>query len=412
MSSRKLRIAVVSNSAWNLFNFRLNLIRCLQAAGHTVVAVAPSDRFGAKLELEGITFRPVAIAAHGVNPLAELRAVWQLGTVFRREAVDLVLSYTPKGNLYSALACVAVGVRFVPNVSGLGRAFIRRSPITWMALALYRLTFPRAHHVFFQNFDDMNVFVKAKLVHIKNAERLPGSGVDLARFQPIEGWPQGSSDAPVFLLVARMLWDKGVGEYVTAARTLRASYPRANFRLLGDLASSNPSAIPKEQVDAWVKEGLITYLGSTEDVRPFVAEADCIVLPSYREGVPRVLLEAAAMARPVITTDAPGCRDAVVDGETGFLCRPRDGADLAAKMRLFLDLPLDQRHLMGRRGREMVQRGFDELFVLDRYRRLVATFAVGGQPEAGWAHRMPASTPDVEVINARRDVAAATVDRY
>jgi len=388
-----LRIAVVSNSAWNLFNFRLNLIHCLQAAGHTVIAVAPSDKFAAKLESAGVPFKAVPISASGVNPVREMRSVCGLGAVFKRESIDLVLSYTPKGNLYSALACVALGVRFVPNVSGLGRAFIKRSLVTWTALALYRLTFRRAHHVFFQNLDDMRAFVDAKLVHAKSAERLPGSGVDLARFQPTQSPPNAKIDSPIFLLVARMLWDKGVGEYVIAARTLRASYPQASFRLLGDVATANPSAIPREQMDAWVEEGLITYLGSTEDVRPFVAEADCVVLPSYREGVPRVLLEAAAMARPVITTDAPGCRDAVVDGETGFICRPRDGVDLAAKMNAFLALPLHQRHLMGHRGRDMVQRRFDEQFVLDRYTRLVASLAIRRKPEARRAHTPPVPAP-------------------
>ena len=411
MTAPGLRIAVVSNSAWYLFNFRLNLIHCLQAAGHTVVAVAASDKFAAKLELAGVPFRGVPISAGGVNPLTETRAVCGLGAVFKRESIDLVLSYTPKGNLYSALACVALGVRFVPNVSGLGRAFIRRSLVTWTALALYRLTFPRAHHVFFQNLDDMRVFIDAKLVHAKSAERLPGSGVDLTRFRPTESPANSKTDSPIFLLVARMLWDKGIGEYVIAARTLRASYPQASFRLLGDVATANPSAIPRDQMDAWVKEGLITYLGSTEDVRPFVAEADCVVLPSYREGVPRVLLEAAAMARPVITTDAPGCRDAVVDGETGFICRPRDGADLAAKMTAFLALPLDQRQRMGHRGRDMVQRCFDERVVLDRYTRLVAALANRRQPEPRQAQHLPAATAKVEGRDAR-SVAAGAIDRH
>lgn len=370
-----LRIAVVSNTAWSLFNFRLNLIHQLQAAGHTVVGVAPSDAFADKLRAAAVEFEPVPISTSGINPLTELLSVARLRSVFKRQGIDLVLSYTPKGNLYAALACMALGVPFVPNVSGLGRAFIRRSPVTWTALGLYRLTFRRAHRVFFQNLDDLEIFVRAKLVDPAKAERLPGSGVDLVRFRPQPAAPNPAVDAPVFLLVARMLWDKGVGEYVNAARMVRQRFPNARFVLLGGLAGGNPSAIPGRQVDAWVKEGVVTYLGSTEDVRPYLAQADCVVLPSYREGVPRVLLEAAAMALPLITTDAPGCRDAVRHGETGFICNPRNADDLAQKMHSFMALTCDQRQAMGRRGRAFVEQNFDEQLVLDRYHHLVAAFA-------------------------------------
>jgi glycosyltransferase involved in cell wall biosynthesis len=378
MNTQGLRIAIVSNTAWNLFNFRLNLIHKLQAAGHTVTAVAPTDKYADKLKSAGVAFESVPISASGVNPLAELLSVWRLRAAFKRQRVDLVLSYTPKGNLYSALACMALGLPFVPNVSGLGRAFIRRSPVTWLALALYRLTFRRAHHVFFQNLDDMGAFLRANLVRTDQAERLPGSGVDLVRFtaKPMDA---EAGEAPTFLLVARMLWDKGIGEYIAAARLVKAGFPAATFRLLGGLVSDNPSAISKQQVDAWVKEGVVTYLGSTDDVRPYLADADCVVLPSYREGVPRVLLEAAAMARPLIATDAPGCRDAVLDGKTGFICRPRNAEDLADKMHAFVALTGEQRHTMGHTGRAFVEQHFDEQVVLDRYHHLVAAFATAKQ---------------------------------
>lgn len=369
-----LRIAVVSNTAWYLFNFRLNLMLALQAAGHTVIAVAPPDGYSDRLRVAGVEFEPVRITGGGVNPVTELLSVLRLRSLFRRQRVNLVLSYTPKGNLYSALGCIELGLPFLPNVSGLGRAFIRRSPITWVAQTLYRLTFRRAHRVFFQNPDDMAVFVQTGLVRPEDAERLPGSGVDLVRFSAAP-LPINPDDAPAFLLVARMLWDKGVGEYVAAAREVRKVHPRATFRLLGFMASDNPSAIPWEQVNAWVMEGVVTYLGPTDDVRPYLADADCVVLPSYREGVPRVLLEAAAMARPVITTDAPGCREAVVDGETGYVCRTADAGDLAAKMLAFIAESTEVRLAMGQRGRAFVERHFDEHAVLDRYLKTVAVIA-------------------------------------
>ena len=365
---------MVSNTAWYLFNFRLNLMQALTGAGHTVLAVAPLDAYANRIRAAGISFEPVLISGAGTNPLHELTSVVGLRALFKREKVDLVLSYTPKGNLYSALACMTVGIPFLPNVSGLGRAFIRRSPVTWVAQALYRLTFRRAYRVFFQNPDDMAFFVNAGLVRTEHAELLPGSGVDLVRFASA-ALPFNAVDAPAFLLVARMLWDKGVGEYVDAAREIRRVFPRANFRLLGFMASDNPSAIAWEQVNAWVLEGVVTYLGPTDDVRPYFADADCVVLPSYREGVPRVLLEAAAMARPVITTDAPGCREAVIDGETGYLCRSADAKDLETKLLRFIALSSGDRHAMGRNGRAFVERNFDEQAVLDRYLKTVAVIA-------------------------------------
>ncbi len=389
-----LRIAVVSNTAWNLFNFRLNVIKALEAAGHVVVAVAPADAYADRIRAAGIHYEDVPISGGGTNPWTELRSIVRLHCLLRREGIELVLSYTPKGNLYSALACIALRIPFVPNVSGLGRAFIRKSPVTWVAQGLYRLTFRRAHRVLFQNEDDQSIFLRAKLVRQEQAERLPGSGVDLVRFSPNPAACNPTADAPVFLLVARMLWDKGVGEYVAAARMVKAMFPKANFQLLGSLASDNPSGISREQVDEWMKEGVITYLGTTDDVRPLLARADCVVLPSYREGVPRALLEAAAMARPLICTDAPGCRDAVVNGDTGFMCRPRDAHDLARSIKRFLALTVAERRTMGERGRAFVEQHFDEKMVVDRYLHVVRgvanrqqiTDSVGGplvQPRIG-----------------------------
>ena len=383
-----MRVAVISNTAWYLWNFRLNLIRALQAAGHEVVAVASPDAHADRLRNAGIAFEPVRISGSGTNPVTELRSVLALRGVLRRRGVELVLSYTPKGNLYSALAGLSCGVAFVPNVSGLGRAFIRRSAVTMVAQALYRLTFSRAPRVFFQNHEDLNVFVCAGLARAEQCERLPGSGVDLQRFT-LTPLPARAVDAPVFLLVARLMWDKGTGEYVEAARQVRAVYPQARFRLLGFVDVANPSAIPRVQVQSWVEEGVVEYLGPTDDVRPFLADADCVVLPSYREGVPRTLLEAAAMGRPIITTDAPGCRDTVIDGHSGLLCRPADAADLTEKLLRFIALPHPARQAMGQAGRALMERSFSEQLVLDRYLRLVEDIGAQGQAAAVTAQLNP-----------------------
>lgn len=346
-------------------------MRALQTKGYTVIAIAPEDIYSARIRAAGIACEAVPISGRSMNPLTEAISVIRLWRVLGRLHIDLVLSYTPKGNLYSGLASIARAVSFVPNVSGLGRAFTRKSFGTFAARALYKLTFWRARKVFFQNMDDMAVFIDKGLVRATQSERLPGSGVDLTRFRPAQPVHR-ELGCVVFLLVARMLWDKGVGEYVEAGRKVRLVYPKVRFQLLGFLDVANPSAISRQQMDDWVAEGVVEYLGQTDDVRPLLLQADCVVLPScYREGVPRSLLEAAASARPLITTDAPGCRDTVVDGESGYLCRPGDAADLADKMFRFIDLAPQTRKAMGQVSRSHAERHFDERLVISRYLTLV-----------------------------------------
>lgn len=365
-----MRIGFVTNTAWNLVNFRLGLMRSLQNLGHQVVALAPADQYSELLRAEGFEFLEVPMDGQSVSPLTEARTILRLARALRAGKVDAVFSYTPKGNLYTALACMGLRRMFVPTVSGLGRVFIRPSLVTHVVSALYRLTFRRAEFALFQNPADLDLFVAKKFVHKEQARQVAGSGIDTAYFRPCPV-PQRPADAPVFLLVARMLWDKGIGEFVKAARLVRARYPKARFQLLGFLDVANPSSIPKTVLNGWVHEGVIEYLGSADDVRNAIAEADCVVLPSYREGIPRSLLEAAAMARPVIATHVPGCRDVLVAGHTGLLCEAASESSLAETMLDFMALTREQRRAMGQAGRAFVESRFDEKIVHSTYRHIV-----------------------------------------
>jgi glycosyltransferase involved in cell wall biosynthesis len=374
-----MRIAVVANTSWYLFNFRLNLMRALEKAGHRVVAVGPADAYVERIVAEGLRHVAVPFSGVGVNPLREFRTVSGLTRVFREDRIEAVLSYTPKGNIYSGLACITRGIPLLPNVSGLGRVFNRPSALTVLVKVLYRLALRRSPTVFFQNDEDLGLFVGAGIVIRSRAERISGSGVDLWRFSPMPVTAQDKPGAVVFLLVARLLWEKGIGEFIEAARLVREQCPKARFQLLGFFDVENQTSIPRSTVDTWAAEGLIEYLGTTDDVRTFLAAADCVVLPSYREGIPRSLLEAAAMGRFVIATNAPGCRDTVDDGITGLLCKPRDAVDLADKMLRFLALDQASRTAMGEAGRRKMEREFDERIVINRYLAVVDAIAANGK---------------------------------
>ncbi len=372
-----MKIAVVANTAWYLYNFRRSLMAALQQDGHHVLAVGGEGPLAQRLREQGFEHHAVPFSGAGTNPWRELATVLALRRVLRREGVDMVLSYTPKGNLYAALAGRGLALAQVMNISGLGRAATSPSLASRVVDRLYRHTVARAAWVFFQNEDDRQLFVERRYVPQARTSRLPGSGVNLGAFTP-SPLPSAQAGTCVFLMVARLLWDKGVGEYVEAAHSLRAQWPRARFQLLGPLDASSRSGVPRVKLDAWVTEGVVEYLGETDDIPPCLQAADCVVLPSsYREGVPRSLLEAAASARPVITTDSVGCRDAVDAGVTGLLCAPRDSADLARQMHTMLQMQPHERLRMGLAGRQKMEREFDERFVIDAYCAQIAALRRG-----------------------------------
>lgn len=368
------KVMIFSNTAWYLANFRSNLIRALLLRGYEVVAVAPADEHVQRIEALGCRFLPVKMANASTNPFSDILLSLQLLIIFIREQPSVFLGYTVKPNVYGGLIARLLSVPAVNNIAGLGTAFISENWITRVVEGLYRFGLEKAVKVFFQNSDDLELFLERGLVRKERIDLIPGSGVDINWFSPAYRPPKienGSSsmskDCVVFLLPARLLWDKGVGEFVTAARKLVSEGARAEFQLLGFLDAKNRTAISQAQIDAWVSEGVVSYLGVMTDVRPAIAQADCVVLPSYREGVPRSLLEAASMGKPLITTDAIGCREVVDDGVTGLLCMLKSSEDLAAKMKLFLTMSPDSRRLMGHHGREKILKEFDERIVIDRY---------------------------------------------
>ena len=362
------RVVLISNTAWNIANFRLGLIKHLMLAGYEVIAVAPSDEYVAAIEESGCRFVSLPMDNKGTNLVSDFVLFCRFIFLFWSIKPKVFLGYTIKPNIYGSLASRLLGIKTINNVTGLGTAFIRENWLTRIVVVLYRLGLAGAHKVFFQNRDDCTMFISKGLVRPDVTEIIPGSGVDTARFASApETLPCAEPRPFRFLLSARLLWDKGVGEFVEAARGILAKRQDVEFQILGFWDVKNPTAISRQQVDAWEHEGIIHYLGEVADVRSMIAQADCVVLPSYREGTPRSLLEAASMGKPLITTDAVGCRDVVDDGITGYLCRSRDAADLMNKMDKMLSLPFEQRLEMGRKGRNKMIAQFDEQIVINKY---------------------------------------------
>ncbi len=366
-----MRVALVINTSWNIWNFRAGLVRALQAAGHEVLAIAPPDDYSARLETElGCRYVPVRMENKGTNPAKDAQLTRRFYKIYRREKPDVVLHYTIKPNIYGTLAARLAGVPSINNVSGLGTVFLVPNLVSRVALGLYRVAFRYPRQVFFQNADDRRLFVQRGLVRAAIAGLLPGSGVDTARFRPAAAF--GRNAPFVFLMVARVLYEKGIEEYFEAARLVRQAVPGTRVQLLGALDEAGGVGVPRATFEGWLAAGDIEYLGRSDDVAAHLHRADCVVLPSYREGTPKTLLEAAACGKPLVTTDVPGCRDTVLDGQSGYLCQVRSGPDLAAKMLRMLHLPAAELEQMGRAGRRLAETRFDEQLVFAQYLQAVA----------------------------------------
>ncbi|NPV85257.1 MAG: glycosyltransferase family 4 protein [Anaerolineae bacterium] len=354
-----MKIILFANTDWYLYNFRLPLGETLRSRGHEVIFLSPPGAHGQRLEAQGFRWVAFPLSRRGTNPLTELATIWALFRFYKKQKPDIVHHFTIKCVIYGSLAARLAGVKTIVNsITGLGYVFIQNTAqarlLRLAARQLYRLAL-RGTHIIFQNPDDMALFQKYGLVQSSLSTALiQGSGVDIERFVPtVEA--QGT---PLIILPGRMLYAKGVAEFVEAARILHGEGIKARFALVGncDLESS-PDAVPLQQLQAWQREGHVEWLGWQEDMTSIYASAHVICLPSYREGLPRALIEAAACGRAVVASDVPGCREVVQDGESGLLVPAQDAQALAGAIRRLLD-DTELRLRMGRRGREIAEQRF------------------------------------------------------
>ena len=366
-----MKIAVVLNTSWNIYNFRKGLITSLMDKGNEVITIAPKDQFTYKLMDMGCKHIPVKMDSRGASPLKDFLLVLELYLIYKKVRPDVILHYTIKPNIYGTIAASLLGIPVINNVCGLGTMFLKDNLVSRVAITLYRIAFRFPKKIFFQNEDDKKLFVKKRIVSKKICGILPGSGINTNEFVPSK--KKHSGQQFTFLLISRLIYDKGILEYIEAIETLKKDGVPAKFQILGQIDEEHKRGIPAEKIQAWIEQNQIEYLGPTDDVRSYIEKADCIVLPSYREGTPKTLLEAASMAKPIVATNVPGCNNVVRDGKNGYLCKLKDASDLAFKMKLMYSRDDQSRIEMGRYSRKYVKEKFDEQIVINKYISAIET---------------------------------------
>ncbi|MBS1598617.1 MAG: glycosyltransferase family 4 protein [Bacteroidetes bacterium] len=363
----KKLIALVSNSAWSVYNFRLDIVRFLMKE-YDVLVIAPDDEYSELLRREGCRFISVDFNNRSENPLKDFNLYRQLKKIYKSNRPDLIFHYVIKPNIYGSLAAASLSIKSVAVVTGLGYSFAKHNWLYAIVHFLYKKALKHTEEVWFLNNEDAGIFVREKMTSIEKTKVLPGEGINtdhfLAATKPV------NHNGFTFLMSSRLLRSKGIAVYADAARILKRRNYNLHFELIGFFEKNHPDSISEEDLKKWEHEGLITYRGFAKDVRVFLEQANCFVFPSfYNEGVPRSLMEAASMELPIITSVNRGCKEVVINGSNGYLCNPNDAFDLADKMEKIINQSEDERVKMGKNGRALVIEKFNISKVIEEYQR-------------------------------------------
>ena len=361
-----MKIFFTANVIWDIYIFRGGVIKALVEAGHDVTVVAPyENRIDIEKEL-GVKVINIPLNKRGMNPIEDLKLLKTLYSIYKKEKTDIIFHYTIKPNIYGSIAAHLAKVKSIAILTGLGYAFVTESMVSKIAKMLYKFSLPFAQEVCVLNEDDKNLLIQEKIVKKDKVFVLPGEGINTDKFAPME--KTISSSKTVFLMIARAFYDKGVREYAEAAEIIKSKYPDTEFQFLGALGGNSVAGIDETQMKSYTDRNILNYLGTTNDVREIIKNADCIVLPSYREGISRTLLEGASMEKPLIASNVTGCKEIVAPNVSGFLVEPKNSKDLADKMEKFILLPNDKKLEFGKNGRKHIIKNFDEKIVIDIYK--------------------------------------------
>ncbi len=366
MSTISSTIILSANSSWYLYNFRSSTVKAFINEGYKVVCLAPKDNFSKRLKSLGCEFIHIRIDNKGTNPLRDIFLLLKMFYIYKKIKPKLVFHFTIKNNIYGTIAAYLANTKSVNNITGLGTAFIRKNIISLVVKLLYKISQPLASSVYCQNDDDYDFLLKEKLVPSESLKKLPGSGVDVSRFDPRlkNKYLKAQSDFR-FLFSGRVLADKGFNELVTALGLINKEKIRCNLWVCGFADDLNKSSISLKQIFEYQdKYQWFKWLGSVDAIEETLAQVDCLVLPSYREGMPRSVLEACSLEIPVVATNVSGCRNIISHNFNGLLCEPRNTKSLKSALELMLNFSSDRRKEMGKRGRERILKYYDEKFVV------------------------------------------------
>lgn len=364
-----MRVLILANYDAGLYQFRRELLEAL-VKEHDVFFCVPDGEYVDQIKALGCQYMPCGLLnRHGTNPFTELKLLRLYKAYIKELSPDVVLTYTIKPNIYGGMACAAMGVPYIANITGLGTAVENPGVMQKILVSLYRYGLRKARRVFFQNEENRDFMLERHVVGGAYS-LLPGSGVNLARFQPMEYPPD---DRVEFAFVGRIMREKGIEQYLEAAEFIRKKYPNTRFHICGMYEQDY-----KAQIDRLQSDGVVVYHGVVRDMAGLYERIACTVHPTYYpEGLSNVLLESCACARPVITTDRAGCREVVDDGVNGYIVKQRDSGDLIEKIERFLALSWDERRRMGLSGRKLVERKFDRQLVIDAYMREIGACQSG-----------------------------------
>ncbi len=367
---KKKKIAVIENGLFSTYTMRDGLMQALLKEGYDVTILTHINSFVSQVEKTGLNV--INIGSGNLNPLKVLKYIFNLYSALKKIQPDVCLTFSIRPAIWGNFITRFLKIPTITNITGVGPLFISKNLAYRVARSIYRFALQKTKKVFFQNFDDMNLFLDKKFVTKEIAERIPGSGVDFEKFYPVNSTKKHDENF-IFLFIGRLIKDKGIFEFVEAARTIKQKYPNIIFNVIGPfwLQNLKSNTITKTDLQNWIVEGTIDYQGEKKDIRKFIAEADCIVLPSYREGTSNILLEAASMEKPIITTNTTGCKETVDDKITGFLCKVKDAKDLAEKIEKMYLLSEKDRKTMGKKGREKIIKEFDKQIVINAYLKAI-----------------------------------------
>lgn len=358
-------------------------MKVLKQKGYEVVCIAPYDDAVLKIEKE---FKIIVLRhfdRKSLNPFKDLKAITELYRVYKAIKPDLVFHYTIKPNIYGSLVSRMLNMNCCNVITGLTYSFLCENSFNNLGKFIYRFILGTGKKSVFQNVDDLGICLNEKIVANERAVMIKSSGVNTDHFSPDYcrehvNYKKGTA----FLFVARILWDKGVGEFIEACRIVKTHFPDIECWMVGAIDEGKKSAVTRDEIQGWEKEGVVRYMGVVDDVRPLLCKSDVVVLPSYREGTPRSMLEAMAMGRPIITTDTAGCKQTVEEGINGFLVPVKDSVALAEAMLKCITMREEHRNRMGAFGRQKVLREFDERIVIDGYLRLIGELLQTGTKPA------------------------------